>query len=93
MIVENLPLTLLKVVKKEGTAKASGKPYSFLVANIVDDDANVFAFNLTDDLAASAEVQEILTDETKNLRITATVKFLPKGFDVAGTLVEFVEEE
>jgi len=85
MILKNVPLTLLKVQLKEGTGKTSGKAYKFYTASVVDEDANVFGFNLSDKIADS-EVQKLL--EVKNEKINATVEFRPKGFDVSGTLVE-----
>jgi len=80
-------LTLLTVAKKEGNAKATGKPYSFLVANVVDEEAKVFGFNLSDELSASPRVQEILNNEEKNTQVFADVRFSPKGFDVSGQII------
>jgi len=87
MNVANLPLTLLKAENKAGVGKTSNKPYDFYVATVIDEDSNVFKFNLSDDL-----VKENGADTLKALRnvpITAEVRFVPKGFDVAGTLVSF----
>jgi len=86
MKVENLELTLLKIVNKNGIGKKSGNPYNFDVASVVDEDANVFNLNLSDSVSAA------LTDEVRSLRnvaIEATVEFKPKDFDVSGTLLEF----
>jgi len=90
MIQKNVPLTLLKVQLKEGTGKTSQKPYRFYTASVVDEDANVFGFNLSDSLVDSpAKVEELLG--MKNVRVECTVEFRPKGFDVGGTILE-VEE-
>lgn len=86
MKVRNLELTLLKIVNKNGVGKKSGNPYNFDVASVVDEDANVFTLNLSDQVSAS------LTEDMRSLRnvaIEATVEFKPKDFDVSGTLVEF----
>jgi len=89
MIVKDVKLTLLKIRHKEGTGKTSGKPYSFYTADVVDDDANVFGFNLDDKLAPkdAIETSELLA--VKNAPIIATVRFTPKGFDVSGTILDF----
>jgi len=86
MKVENLELTLLKIVNKNGIGKKSGNPYNFDVASVVDEDANVFDLNLSDSVSAA------LTDEVRSLRnvaIEATVEFKPKDYALSGTLLEF----
>jgi len=91
MKISNIPLTLLKVAKKEGTAKATGKPYAFHVASVVDEDAEVFALNVSDELAKEARFLEIFSKEEKNLPGIATIKFSPKGFDIGASLLAFKE--
>jgi len=84
MLVKNIALTLLKVQHKEGTGKASGKPYSFYTATVVDEDANVFGFNLADEVVKAASPDVLLA--LKNAAVIADVKFSPKGFDVSGQI-------
>jgi len=91
MIVKNLPLTLLKVVNKSGTGKTSGKPYDFHVATVIDEDANVFNFNVADELA-QREGRDVLAS-LRNVEITAEVRFTPKGFDVQGSLQDLAISE
>jgi len=89
MKIQNLPLTLLKVENKSGVGKTSGKAYDFFVATLIDEDSDVFKFNISDDLASSKGKDSLL--DLRNVPISAQVNFKPKGFDVAGTLVDFDE--
>jgi len=80
-------LTILKFVQKKGVGKASGKPYDFLTASVIDDDGNVFGFNV-----APAVIEEHGQDELlkmRNVSVEATVEFKPKGFDCAGTILDW----
>jgi len=88
MIVKNVSLTLLKAEKKEGKGKKSGKDYLFYTATVVDEDANVFTFNLSDSITENAsDVVKLL--EVRNQSVTADIEFKPKGFDIGGRIVEF----
>jgi len=79
-------VTIVKVTHKEGTGK-NGRPYSFYVASIIDEDFNVFNLNLSDELVKTAAVDgEIITEITRQDR-EVDVEFRPKGFDCAGTIV------
>jgi len=89
MIVKDVKLTLLKFRKKEGVGKKSGKDYLFYTADVVDEDASVFGFNLDNDLAPKNPKDEEALLAMKNVPITASVRFTPKGFDVSGALIEF----
>jgi len=73
------------VIKKEGTGKISGKPYLFYAASVVDEDGNVFAFNLSDSLVATPENIEALM-AIRQESVLADVNFRPKGFDVGATI-------
>jgi len=84
MLVKEIPLTLLKVVKKEGVGKNSGKPYSFSVATVIDEESNVFQLNLHDSLHTQSGLTEL-----RHASIVADIEFKPKGFDIAGTLTNF----
>jgi len=84
MLVKNVALTLLKVQHKEGVGKKSGKEYSFYTATVVDEDANVFGFNLADEVVKAAPAGSL--ESTKNVSVFADVKFVPKGFDVSGQI-------
>jgi len=92
MIVKDVQLTLLKVQHKEGTGKKSGKEYSFYTATVVDDDANVFGFNLDDKLTTAKDAVETLL-ALKNVPIKADVRFLPKGFDIGASIIDFTPVE
>jgi len=81
MLVQNVKLTLLKVVHKEGNAKSTGKPYAFDTLSTVDGDSNVFAFNLGD----AVDVSRIR--DAKNVPISVDIEFYPKGFDISGRVV------
>jgi len=87
MKVANLPLTLLKVENKTGTGKTSGKAYDFHTATVVDEDANVFTFNLADEVVASNGKETLAS--LRNVRVVASVNFKPKGFDIGGTITGF----
>jgi len=90
MKLENVKLTLLKVSKKEGVGKKSGKDYRFYTATVVDEEANVFGFNLHDSLVpASDSSEERKLLDLRNRSIVADVEFRPKGFDISGTLTDF----
>jgi len=85
-------LTLLKVTKKEGVGKKSGKDYKFYSANVVDQDANVFQLNLADELVDTPEKAAAL-ESLKNVQVTAVIDFKPKGFDIGGTIRELTVNE
>jgi len=85
-------LTLLKVQKKEGVGRTSGKEYKFFTANVVDADANVFQLNLADELVDSPEKVASL-EALKNVQVTAVIEFKPKGFDIGGTIREITVNE
>lgn len=88
MLVEKIPLTLLKVVHKTGTSKKSGNAYSFHTANVVDDEANVFQLNLEDSLSTQSGLTEL-----RNVKIVADINFTPKDYDISGTIVNFEIED
>lgn len=44
MIIKNIDFTLLKIDKREGVGKNSGKDYLFYNASLIDDESNVFGF-------------------------------------------------
>jgi len=87
MLVKNLPLTILKVNKREGVGKKSGKPYLFYNANVVDEDGNVFGFILSEDCVQEVGENNLLA--LRNRSVEATVQFTPKGFDVGGSIVDY----
>jgi len=85
MIAQDQKITVLKTFHKEGIGKKSGKPYDFYTASVVDEDANVFTFNLSDKL-----VQEwgSKLDELKNEFFeSAQIEFRQKGYDCSGTII------
>jgi len=90
MLIPNIEATVLKVVKKEGTGRKSGKNYKFFTATVVDADANVFSLNLADSLVQSEENVKALL-EIRNEECELEVKFSPKGFDVSGTIMRITE--
>jgi len=85
MKLEKVPLTILKVVHKEGNGKQSGKAYSFYVASVVDDDANSFNLTIADDLMKGPEGAGLPT--MKMVAVNASIEIKPKGFDLSGTLI------
>jgi len=86
MIAQDQKLTVLKVFHKEGIGKASGKPYDFYTASCVDEDANVFTFNLSDKLVESLgkDVVEAYHNEYFE---NAQIEFRQKGYDCSGTII------
>jgi len=89
MIVKSIEVTILKCELKQGKGKTSGKDYKFYTASLVDEDANVFAVNLADDLVASLGEEGVVTLlEQRNQPATVDIKFSPKGFDIGATLVK-----
>jgi len=92
MLIKNLELTLLKVNLREGKGKKSGKDYSFLNASVVDSDANVFGFILSEEVVKDEKVRAQLLS-VKNVSIKADVEFKPKGFDVGGSIVALTVEK
>jgi len=80
--------TILKVNHKEGTSQ-KGRPYSFYVASVLDEDGNVFAFNISDDLVklSKSDEGEVQLKDIRNDERTVDVEIRPKGFDCAGTIV------
>jgi len=88
MIVKDVELTLLKINLKEGVGKVSKKDYKFYVASVVDTDGNVFNLNISEKLTSDEKQLEIILP-LKQARITAQIEFKPKGFDIAGSLVDF----
>lgn len=86
MIIRNIDLTLLKIDKRQGVGKKSGKDYLFYNANVVDDEANVFGFILDDKITSNQDsLQKLLS--TRNASVKADIRFYPKKFDVTGTIV------
>jgi hypothetical protein len=88
MLVQKVPVTILKIDNKSGKAKRTGNAYSFFVATVIDEDSNVFKLNLADSLSDTAEKVKALS-EVKNEEVEATIKFSPKQFDIAGTILDF----
>lgn len=86
MVLKSIAMTLLKVEHKSGTGKASGKPYDFYTATLVDDDSNVFALNVSDDITSMVKDMSAL----RNVEVVVDVDFKPKGFGISGTLTSIV---
>lgn len=87
MQIKNVKITLLKVVKKEGVGKKSGKPYLFYVATVVDEESNVMQFNIADSVVSQpAKLNALLG--IRNEEIVVSFKLLPKGnFDLGASIV------
>lgn len=86
MIIKNVDLTLLKIDKREGVGKNSGKNYLFYNASVVDAEANVFGFILDENITRNAEqLAELLS--AKNVLARADIRITPKKFDVAGSII------
>jgi len=83
MKVIDISLTLLKVENKSGVGKTSQKPYDFNTATVVDEDANVFKLNISDEVSTHYGA-EILS--FRNVPVEVSIEFRPKGFDIAGTI-------
>jgi len=76
-------VTLLELIKKEGVGKTSGKPYSFYVGYIGDDEFNKLPVNLDRSIAEDGVVPEwIFTAADKKDRIVCDLNFIQKGFDI-----------
>ncbi len=85
MIIKNIELTLLKIEKREGVAKGSGKNYMFYNASVVDTEANVFGFILDEKITKDADkLSDLLS--AKNVPVQADIRFVPKRFDIAGSI-------
>jgi hypothetical protein len=77
--------TLLRVVKKEGTGKSSGKPYLFYTAVILMD-TEVFELNLSNDLVKNDDLLENLL-EARSVPVIVDVKVSPRGkFEISATI-------
>lgn len=81
-------MTVLKVDLKEGVSQKSNRPYSFYVASIVDEDANVFRCNVSDALVEKVGKEKIL--KVKNTLATVDGEITPKGFDAGIELTDWV---
>lgn len=79
--------TILKVTNKTGLSKKDGKAYNFCSASFVDDDSNVFSFNVDSDFAEKVGVAALL--KLKNKEVTATLNLYPKGYNIACQLVDY----
>lgn len=86
MKVHDISLTLLKVVLKSGVGKKTGKPYSFYQAEMADEDLNKFNFILGRDVEVEGQIPEEII-EAKKVPCHVDIEFLPKGFDIGGTIV------
>jgi hypothetical protein len=86
MIIRNIELTLLKIDKREGVGKKSGKDYLFYNASVIDDEANVFGFIIDEKITKDTEKFSNLLSE-KNIRVRADIEFIPKKFDIGGSIV------
>ena len=86
MIIRNIELTLLKIDKREGVGKKSGKDYLFYNASVIDDEANVFGFIIDEKITKDTEKFANLLSE-KNIPVKVDIKFIPKKFDVGGSIV------
>ena len=92
MIIKNIELTLLKIDKREGVGKKSGRDYLFYNASVIDDEANVFGFILDEQITKDAEkLSELLS--AKNVSVRADVRFTPKKFDVGGSILALEKSE
>lgn len=89
MIIRDVELTLLKIDKREGVGKKSGKGYLFYDASVVDDEANVFGFILDEKIVNDTDKLENLLS-MRNVSITADIRFSPKKFDISGTILGLV---
>jgi len=87
MIAKEAELLVVKVKLKEGNSQKNGRPYSFYVANVVDTEGNVFAFNVSDSLVKEAKDAGDNLDDIRMKQMTCDVEIRPKGFDCAGTIV------
>jgi hypothetical protein len=86
MIIKNVELTLLKIDKRQGVGKTSGKDYLFYNASVVDAEANVFGFILDEKVVSEPKkLSELLS--AKNVPIKADIRFSPKKFDIAGSIL------
>ncbi len=86
MIIKNIELTLLKIDRREGVGKKSGKDYLFYNASVIDSEANVFGFILDEKIVKDPErLSELLS--AKNVPVRADIRFSPKKFDVAGSIL------
>lgn len=54
MIIKNKEVTILKIAKKEGVGKKSGKEYKFYVCVFVDDEGIVQNATVANDLVTSS---------------------------------------
>jgi len=84
MKIKNVSLTVLKFSHRHGLGKSTGKSYDFFQASVVDEDANVFGFTLSDSALKQAQDEKLL--DQRNFQVLADLSFSPKGFDVAGQI-------
>jgi len=89
MIAKDLKVTVLKVLLKEGIGKTSNKPYRFYTASVLDEDGNVFGFNLSDAIVKEALDEDVDLGTLRNEDRSIDVEFKPKGFDTSGTIVHW----
>jgi len=88
MLIKEIPLTILKITKREGVGKKSGKDYLFYNASVVDEDGNVFGLICSEPLVQQKGADTLAS--LRNWEVLADVNFIPKGFDIGGTLQAFV---
>jgi len=81
-----MEVTVVKVQHKEGTS-VKGKPYAFYTVSVIDEDANVFGFNISQELEKKLNGEDPQWYEVRNETRTIDVEFRPKGFDCSGTIV------
>jgi len=92
MFVRDEIITLISVDLKEGVGKKSGKPYRFYVVTFADDEMNRLPATF-----AKGEFDEDVIPEwifrtaEKKGKVSATLEFLPKNFDISCRLSNLVQ--
>ncbi len=84
MILKNAKLTLIKISKREGQTKVSGKPYLFYVGNFIDEEANICNLKIGNSL--ESQMESLL--KMQNVPVTADIALYPSGFKLNGTVVK-----
>ena len=86
MIIKNIEFTLLKIDKREGVGRASGKDYLFYNATLIDDESNVFGFIVNEKIIKETEkLADLLS--AKNQPVKCDIRLFPKGFAISGSVV------
>jgi len=85
-------LILVKVEKKEGVSKTTGKDYRFFTANVIGQNGDPFQLTFSKkliekDFSSEADIEKLL--KLNMVHIEATLSFKPKGYAVTGEIVDF----